>query len=114
MSIKSDRWIRRMVEQHGMIDPFEPGQVRHNGTGKIISFGTSSYGYDVPNEIILPVRLSESTPQLVLSRSSFRTLVLRTHSALRSSPAPNPPPPSFSPPASRLWRWGGGAGRCSS
>ena len=28
MSIKSDRWIRRMAEQHGMIEPFEPGQVR--------------------------------------------------------------------------------------
>ena len=26
MSIKSDRWIRRMAEEHGMIDPFEPGQ----------------------------------------------------------------------------------------
>jgi deoxycytidine triphosphate deaminase len=28
MSIKSDRWIRRMAEQHGMIEPFEPGQIR--------------------------------------------------------------------------------------
>ena len=27
MSVKSDRWIRRMAEQEGMIDPFEPGQV---------------------------------------------------------------------------------------
>ncbi|HOX69936.1 MAG TPA: dCTP deaminase, partial [Burkholderiaceae bacterium] len=25
MSIKSDKWIRRMAEQHGMIEPFEPG-----------------------------------------------------------------------------------------
>ncbi len=47
MSIKSDRWIRRMVEQSGMIDPFEPGQVRENGSGRIVSYGTSSYGYDV-------------------------------------------------------------------
>ncbi|MEE8539612.1 MAG: dCTP deaminase, partial [Woeseiaceae bacterium] len=30
MSIKSDRWIRRMAEEHGMIEPFEPGQVREN------------------------------------------------------------------------------------
>lgn len=30
-----------------MIEPFEPGQVRANETGKIISYGTSSYGYDV-------------------------------------------------------------------
>ena len=28
MSIKSDKWIRRMAEQHGMIEPFEPRQVR--------------------------------------------------------------------------------------
>ena len=46
MSIKSDRWIREMAAQ-GMIDPFEPGQVRQGANGKIISFGTSSYGYDV-------------------------------------------------------------------
>jgi dCTP deaminase len=46
MSIKSDRWIRRMAAQ-GMIEPFEPGQVRTASNGKIISYGTSSYGYDV-------------------------------------------------------------------
>ena len=47
MSIKSDRWIRRMAEQHGMIEPFEPGQVRLSATGqKIVSYGTSSYGYE--------------------------------------------------------------------
>jgi dCTP deaminase len=47
LSIKSDKWIRRMAEQNGMIEPFEPGQVRENGNGRIISYGTSSYGYDV-------------------------------------------------------------------
>jgi len=47
MSIKSDRWIRRMSEQHGMIEPFEPGQVRHANGQRIVSYGTSSYGYDV-------------------------------------------------------------------
>src|SRR6185437_2737523 len=47
MSIKSDNWIRRMAEQHGMIEPFEPGQVKHNDGGRIVSYGTSSYGYDV-------------------------------------------------------------------
>ena len=46
MSIKSDKWITRMAEQ-GMIEPFEKGQVRDSGSGKIISYGTSSYGYDV-------------------------------------------------------------------
>ena len=46
MSIKSDRWIRRMA-QAGMIEPFEAGQVREHDGRKIVSYGTSSYGYDV-------------------------------------------------------------------
>ena len=47
MSIKSDRWIRRMAEDHGMIEPFEPGQVRRTAEGsRLVSYGTSSYGYD--------------------------------------------------------------------
>jgi len=47
MGIKADKWIRRMAEQNGMIEPFEPGQVRQSEQGRIISYGTSSYGYDV-------------------------------------------------------------------
>ncbi len=47
MSIKSDKWIRRMAEEQDMISPFESGQVRHSEQGKVISYGTSSYGYDV-------------------------------------------------------------------
>ena len=47
MSIKSDLWIRRMAEQQAMIEPFESGQVRSVGGERVISFGTSSYGYDV-------------------------------------------------------------------
>jgi dCTP deaminase len=47
MSICSDRWIKRMASQHGMIEPFEAGQVRESESGRIISYGTSSYGYDV-------------------------------------------------------------------
>ena len=48
MSIKNDRWIKQMAEQHGMIDPFEPNLISHDENGrKIVSYGTSSYGYDV-------------------------------------------------------------------
>ena len=48
MSIKSDKWIRRMAETTGMIEPFEPGQIRADAQGhKIVSYGTSSYGYDI-------------------------------------------------------------------
>ncbi len=47
MSIKPDRWIRHMAETEKMIEPFEPGQVRESEQGRIISYGTSSYGYDI-------------------------------------------------------------------
>ena len=46
MSIKSDKWIRRMAAQ-GMIEPFEAGQVRSVDGKRIVSYGTSSYGYDI-------------------------------------------------------------------
>jgi dCTP deaminase len=49
MSIKSDRWIRRMASAHGMIEPFVDQQVRATdaeGRGAI-SYGVSSYGYDM-------------------------------------------------------------------
>jgi deoxycytidine triphosphate deaminase len=47
VSIKADRWIRRMAAEHAMIDPFSAEQVRVADGHKIISYGTSSYGYDV-------------------------------------------------------------------
>lgn len=48
MSIKNDRWIQQMAEQYQMIEPFEPNLINADSQGnKIISFGTSSYGYDV-------------------------------------------------------------------
>ena len=34
MSVKSDKWIRRMAAQ-GMIEPFEPGQVKESGGRRI-------------------------------------------------------------------------------
>ncbi len=66
MSVKSDRWINKMAAQ-GMIEPYEPGQrrtrklastwsypdgpnapaVEEERFEKVISYGTSSYGYDV-------------------------------------------------------------------
>ena len=36
-----------MAEQEGMIEPFQAEQVRYVGDQRVISFGTSSYGYDV-------------------------------------------------------------------
>jgi dCTP deaminase len=43
MTIKSDRWIKRMAAEHRMIEPFEDRQVRAG----VISYGLSSYGYDI-------------------------------------------------------------------
>lgn len=43
MSIKSDKWIKRMAVEHQMIAPFEERQVRSG----VISYGLSSYGYDI-------------------------------------------------------------------
>jgi dCTP deaminase len=43
MGVKSDRWIRRMAREHGMIEPFADEQVRDG----VISYGVSSYGYDM-------------------------------------------------------------------
>jgi dCTP deaminase len=49
MSIKSDRWIRRMAREQRMIDPFVDTQVRalDREGRKVISYGVSSYGYDM-------------------------------------------------------------------
>ena len=43
MGLKPDKWIKKMALEQRMIEPFEEGQIR-NG---VISFGTSSYGYDI-------------------------------------------------------------------
>jgi len=41
--IKSDRWIRRMAQEHDMINPYSEKQVSQG----VISYGVSSYGYDL-------------------------------------------------------------------
>jgi dCTP deaminase len=49
MSIKSDRWITRMAKERGMIEPFVEGQIREvDALGrKVISYGVSSFGFDM-------------------------------------------------------------------
>ncbi|GHT47662.1 dCTP deaminase [Endomicrobiia bacterium] len=41
--VKNDKWIKKMSLEHKMIEPFKAGQVREGR----ISYGTSSYGYDM-------------------------------------------------------------------
>jgi len=43
MGLKPDHWIRKMVQEHRMIEPFAESQVRKG----VISYGVSSYGYDI-------------------------------------------------------------------
>ena len=47
MPVKSDLWIAKMAREHQMIDPFLPELVRRMDGRRIISAGTSSYGYDI-------------------------------------------------------------------
>lgn len=47
MSIKPDHWIRRMAKEFGMIEPFVEELVRQTEGEKVISYGLSSYGYDL-------------------------------------------------------------------
>lgn len=47
MAIKSDKWIERMALEHEMIHPFHAEQVRDSDAGRCISYGLSSYGYDI-------------------------------------------------------------------
>src|SRR6202051_3407891 len=47
MTTKSDKWIRRMAQEHRMIEPFSADQVREESGHRIVSYGTSSYGYDI-------------------------------------------------------------------
>ena len=63
MTINSDKWIKRMVSEKGMIDPFEPRQVIKNGEKRLISYGTSSYGYDVrcSNEFKIFTNINSAT-----------------------------------------------------
>ena len=47
MSLKEDRWIREMAQKNKMIEPFEEKQVSQSSSSKLISYGLSSYGYDL-------------------------------------------------------------------
>ena len=47
MTIKADKWIKEMAKNHGMIEPFTDSQIRNSDGNDLISYGTSSFGYDV-------------------------------------------------------------------
>lgn len=45
--VKNDKWIKKTAVEKKMIEPFEPGQIKLLDGKGVISFGTSSYGYDM-------------------------------------------------------------------
>ena len=47
MTIKSDKWIKKMAQNHKMIEPFTDCHIRNTDGNDLISYGTSSFGYDV-------------------------------------------------------------------
>jgi dCTP deaminase len=71
--IKNDKWIKKMALEHKMIEPFESGQI---SDGKI-SFGTSSYGYDVrlSNKFIIVKKNTVTLDPKKLTDDLFESLV---------------------------------------
>jgi len=79
-----------MAESTGMIDPFEPKQIREAGGHKIISYGTSSYGYDIRcapefkvftnihSTVVDPkISMKKASSTCTATRASFRPTALR-------------------------------------
>ena len=56
MSIKSDNWIRRMAAEHGMIEPFEAGQVRQvNGQRRHFQLGLFAEAGNAFNRVAIRI-----------------------------------------------------------
>ena len=53
MAIKSDKWITKMALEHRMIEPFVERQARAG----VVSYGVSSYGYDVRVAVRVPLKV---------------------------------------------------------
>lgn len=68
--LKNDKWIKEMAINHGMIEPFVDRQVREVDNVKVLSYGTSSYGYDLrlsPNDF----RVFRHIPGTVVNPKRF-------------------------------------------
>ena len=118
MSIKPDHWIRKMAQQQRMIEPFEPEQVR----GPVISYGLSSYGYDIrlADEFKVPADNHGMLDPKALDAGTFADLNVETFDLAPAHLCAGPDRGVFSHPAQRpdpvrgqeqlrpLWR----AGQC--
>jgi len=68
--IKNDRWIVERADA-GMIEPFEPRLVRAVGDRRVLSYGLSSYGYDIrlsPHDF----RIFRHVPGTVVDPKNFQ------------------------------------------
>jgi dCTP deaminase len=76
VSIKADHWIRRMALEEGMIEPFEPAQVR----GMVLSYGVSSYGYDarLAGEFKVPIAAAEALDPKSMANDAFADVRAQT------------------------------------
>lgn len=74
MTIKSDIWIERMAIDHGMITPFFSEKVRFRDQIPAISYGTSSYGYDIT--LASEVKVFVPKPGRVIDPKRFPVEVL--------------------------------------
>ena len=75
-----------MAREQGMIEPFEPEQVRYVDGNKVISYGTSSYGYDVrcasEFKIFTNVHTSSVVDPKNFNESSFVSIDALSHPTL--------------------------------
>ena len=71
MSVKSDKWIRKMAQEHKMIEPYEDRQVRDG----VISYGVSSYGYDM--RVADEFRIFTNVNSTIVDPKHFDSEILR-------------------------------------
>ncbi len=93
MSVKADKWIRKMAVEHRMIEPFSEKQVRDG----VVSYGLSSYGYDV--RIADEFKIFTNINSTIVDPKSFDT---RSFVDFKGTSASSPPTPSPWPAPSSI------------
>lgn len=69
MTICSDEWIIKMAKEKGMIDPYEETQVRRAKNKDVISYGVSSYGYDI--RVSQQFRIPRNVMTICVGKSTY-------------------------------------------
>jgi hypothetical protein len=82
MGIHADSWIRRMAREHRMIEPFEESLTRQNSGGPVISYGLSSYGYDL--RVADEFKVFTNVFNAVVDPKAFASHLSRSDGAVRN------------------------------